>query len=89
MNLLKVGLKFRLIEISKNTKDTDNSLVKNKTKFFLDKNNCELNTFFEKLWNLNLKEKTTKNNLSQKQAFRNLQENENIIRKTSHLILDR
>ena len=41
----------------------------NKTKFFPDKNNkSELNTFFEKLWNINLKEKTKKkNNLSQKQ----------------------
>ena len=81
IDLQEFERKFRLIEIFKNTKDTDNSLVKNKTKFFLDKNNCELNTFFEKLWNINLKEKTTKNNLSQKQkqAFKNLQENENII----------
>ena len=42
-------------------KYTDNSLVKNKTKFFPDKNNNnELNTFFEKLWNFNLKEKINK-----------------------------
>ena len=72
--------KFRLIEIFKNTNDRDTSLIKNKTKFFSDQNNySELNTFFEKLWNINLKEKATKNNLSQKQkqAFKNLQENEN------------
>ena len=48
----------------KNKKDTDDLLVKIKTKFFPDKNNnSELNTFFEKLWNINLKEKTRKNNL--------------------------
>ena len=42
-------------------KDNENSFVKNKTKFFSDKNNNnELNTFFEKLWNINLKEKTKK-----------------------------
>ena len=60
--------KFRLIEKFKNKKGTDDSLVKNKTQFFPDRNNNnELNTFFKKLWNINLKEKKTKNNLSQKQ----------------------
>ena len=58
-----------LIEKFKNKRDTDDSLVKNKTKFFPDKNNnSELNTFFEKFWSINLKEKTTKNNPSQKQT---------------------
>ena len=48
--------KFRLIENSKIKKSTDDSLVNNKTKFFPDKNNnSELNTFFVKLWNINLK----------------------------------
>ena len=60
--------KFRLIEKFKNKKDTDDSLVKNETKFFRDKNNIsELNPFFEKLWSINLKAKTTKNHLSQRQ----------------------
>ena len=37
-------------------KDTDDSHVKKKTKFLPDKNNnCKLNTFFKKLWNINLK----------------------------------
>ena len=49
--------KFRLIEIFKNTKDTDNSLVKNKTKFFSDKNNCQLNTFFKKIMEYQSKRK--------------------------------
>ena len=50
-------------------KDADDSIVKNKTKFFWDKNNnSELNIFLEKLWNISLKEKTTKKKeLSQKQ----------------------
>ena len=41
--------KFKLIEKFKIKKDTDDSLVKNETKFFPD-NNSELNTFFNKLW---------------------------------------
>ena len=63
-------------------RDIDDTLVKNKTKFFPDKsNNSEQNTLFEKLWSVNLKEKTTKNNLSlkQKQTFKNIQENGDII----------
>ena len=53
--------KFRLIEKFKNKRDTDDSLVKNKSKFFPDKNNNgELNTFFEKFWSINLKEKNNK-----------------------------
>ena len=49
-------------------KHTDDSLLKSKSKFFPDKdNNSERNPFFEKLWNITLKEKTTQNNLSQKQ----------------------
>ena len=61
--------KFRLIEKFRNQKDTDDSLVKNKTKFFPDKNNnSEQNIFFEKLWSISLKEKkTTVNNFSQNQ----------------------
>ena len=39
--------------------NTDDSLVKNKSTFFPGKdNNSELNTFFEKLWKINLKKKT-------------------------------
>ena len=50
-------LTIRLIENFKNKKEIDDSLVKNKTKFFSDKNTSELNTLFEKLWNIKLKEK--------------------------------
>ena len=66
----------------KNKKDSDDSLVKNKTKLFPDKNNnCELDAFFEKLWNINLKEKNNKKQLltQTKTSLRNIQENENII----------
>ena len=60
--------KIRLIEKFKNKSDTDDFLVKNKTKFFLDKNNkSEVNIFFKKLWIINLKEKTHKTHLSPKQ----------------------
>ena len=53
--------KFRLIEIFKNKKDTDNSLVKNETKFFPDKNNnSELNTFLEKIIEYQPKRKNNK-----------------------------
>ena len=46
-------------------KNTDVSLVKNKFKFLPNKyNNSKLNTLFEKLWYISLKEKTTQNNLS-------------------------
>ena len=53
-------------------KNTDNYFVKNKSKFLRDKdNNSELSTFFENLWNINLKErkkkKTAQDNLSLKQ----------------------
>ena len=48
-------------------------------------NNSELNTFFEKLWTINLKEKTTRNNLShkQRQALK-IQEKEDIIIKETN-----
>ena len=43
--------------------------MKNLSKFFLNKkkSNNELNTFFEKLCNINSKEKTARDNLSPKQ----------------------
>ena len=42
-------------------KITDDSQVKNKSNFFPDKNNNnELSTFFEKLWDINLREKLHK-----------------------------
>ena len=66
----------------KNSTTKKYSRVKNKTKFFPEPNKySELNTFFEKLWNINLKEKTTHYTLSykQKQALKIIQENENII----------
>ena len=38
-------------------------MVKNKTKFFPDKKkDSDVSTFFEILWNINLKEQPTKNN---------------------------
>ena len=66
MCLKEFERKFRLIEKFKNKKDTDDSLVKNKTKFFPDKNNnSELNSF-EKSRNINLKEKKTQKIISHK-----------------------
>ena len=48
----------------------DDSLVKNKPKFFTDKDNYRgLNTFFEKLMNIKLIDKATQNNLSHKQRL--------------------
>ena len=68
---------FRLIKKLNNKENTDNYLVKNTSKFFSDTdNNSELNTFFEKFWNINLKEKAAQNNLLHKQALKNLQENQ-------------
>ena len=46
---------------------TNNSQVKNKPKFFPDKDSeSEFNTFFKKLSNIKLKIKTTQKNLSHK-----------------------
>ena len=53
--------KFSQLEKFKNKRDTDDSLLKTSNRFFSDKNNnAELNTFFEKFWNMNLKEKQQK-----------------------------
>lgn len=52
--------KFRLIETLDNKGDKDDSLVKNKSTYFPNKQNNtkELNSYFENLWNLNLQKKT-------------------------------
>ena len=62
--------------------------MKNKSKFFPDEdNNNKLNTFFEKHWNINLKEKNyTKQPLAQrKTSLKNILKNEeNIIVKETN-----
>ena len=74
--------KVRLKERFKDNINQDDSLVKNKSKFQPKKENKDIDTFFEKVWNLDFKENVkVKNNLShrQKQALEELCNNQNII----------
>ena len=75
--------KFRLLEMFHNTDAKDNSLVKNKSNFHPNKGlNKDLDAFFDKLGNIDLKEnKNVKNNLSheQQKALEELKNNSEIV----------
>ena len=75
--------KFRLKEQFLDSKNNDDSIVKNKSKFCPEKGkNRDLDAFFENLWNLELKENTNvRDNLTPKQrkALTDIQNNRNII----------
>ena len=74
--------KVRLKELFGNKENKDDSLVKNKSKFQPTKGNKDIDTFFQKIWNLEFKDNSQiRNNLSHKQklALEELRNNENII----------
>ena len=69
-------------KIFSNKTHINDSLLKIKSQFFPDKNNdSKINIFFEKLWNINLKEKKLQKKKEKKkkerQTFKKIQESKN------------